>query len=476
MDISNFLQGFQHNSYASSSAISTSYVERIHNAINELEHNINEHKYINQGYKQFKGYVAEEYAAGTFNIDAIAAGSKDRAIVDHKNTYGSVDIHTTKSNINVSSKVYKTGADSAKQQYSYDPNTGKSKYFSQKRLVADDQFDQANSTYDKLRSNVDGRTREARALKETKANTVNRIENNEGVKSQEFTKEKVESIAKEAKNKEQGFRAKDHGVTVSNALTEQRILKQSIKTGVTAAAVSFAIAITPQVLSALDYLIKTGEVEPTFFQDSASALNRSAEGFLSGFITSELVVHLEKALADSQIFLNNPVIVGAMVSIVMSTIKDCITVNRGQMTNREMCNRLVDNVAVTASYLIGAKIGGAIVQALAFEFPGLGFLLGSIIGCGIAAVYNEGKKMVLALCVNTGFTCFGLVEQDYSLPEEVIREIGIEVFDYDKFDYSQYEYDQIDIPRFKTDQFVPDKFDVVFLRRGVIGVSKVGYV
>ena len=472
MASSDFAQGFYHNNYANSSAISTAYVEQVQKAISDLEKNINEHQYINQGIKQFKGYVAEKFTAGTYNIDAIASGSKDRAIVNHENSWGSVDIHTTESNIEVSSKVYKTAQDSAKQQYAYDSETGKSKYFEQKRLVADDQKENASKYLDEQYENVDGRTKEGRALKETRDNVTSQLKNDEGIQSKTFTKKDTEDIAKEAKENKKGFKAKNHGVTANTAITEQYILKQSLKTGCTAAAVSFAIAITPKVLSALDYLIKAGEVDPDLLLNGVSALGK---GFLSGFVTSELVIHLEKALADSQVFLNNPVIVGAMVSIVMSTIKDCIEVNRGHISNREMCNRLVDNVAITASYMIGAKIGGTIVQALTIEFPGVGFLLGSVIGCGIAAAYNQGKKLALALCVDTGFTFFGLVEQDYTLPADVLREIGIEVFDYKKYDYSQFECDRIDIPRFNLEHFEPDRFDVVFLRRGVIGISKVGY-
>ena len=51
MDSSDFAQGFYHNSYASSSAISTSYVEQVQKAITDLEKNINEHQYINQSLK-----------------------------------------------------------------------------------------------------------------------------------------------------------------------------------------------------------------------------------------------------------------------------------------------------------------------------------------------------------------------------------------------------------------------------------------
>lgn len=43
----------------------------------------------------------------------------------------------------------------------------------------------------------------------------------------------------------------------------------------------------------------------------------------------------------------------------------------------------------------------------------------------ISVVYNIGKKKLISFCVDTGFTCFGLVEPDYQIPEEVLNSMGI---------------------------------------------------
>lgn len=50
----------------------------------------------------------------------------------------------------------------------------------------------------------------------------------------------------------------------------------------------------------------------------------------------------------------------------------------------------------------------------------------------VAVVYNIGKKKLISLCVEAGFTCFGLVEQDYELPEEILRRgiIGVNKIGY----------------------------------------------
>lgn len=59
------------------------YVSAVDAAIKQLEENINKHNYRNLGIKQLQGFMLEEWGAGTFNVDAIAADSTYRAEVLH---------------------------------------------------------------------------------------------------------------------------------------------------------------------------------------------------------------------------------------------------------------------------------------------------------------------------------------------------------------------------------------------------------
>ena len=70
------------------------HIQEINAAIDELARSINEHPHLNLGVEQFKGYVAEEFVSGTFNIDALRKGSKHIAFTLQDNGYGSVDIGT----------------------------------------------------------------------------------------------------------------------------------------------------------------------------------------------------------------------------------------------------------------------------------------------------------------------------------------------------------------------------------------------
>lgn len=144
------------------------------------------------------------------------------------------------------------------------------------------------------------------------------------------------------------------------------------------------------------------------------------------------------------------------------------------------CNQMgaafVDTVIVSGGYLLGAHIGGIIGQALGFELPVVGYLLGSLIGTAFCVVYNIGKKKLISFCVDTGFTCFGLVEQNYSLPEDVLHELGVETIPIPRT-----QVERIEIPRvqpFTTEISRPtyETIDITVLRRGVIGVNKIGYV
>ena len=130
---------------------------------------------------------------------------------------------------------------------------------------------------------------------------------------------------------------------------------------------------------------------------------------------------------------------------------------------------------MSAGYLFAAKIGGTIAQVIGWEFPGAAYLLGSLIGCSIAAVYNIGKKKLISFCVDTGFTCFGLVEQDYELPEEVLNDLGIETIPVQRTQISRTPISTVDVHH-GIGKKEYETVDITVLRRGVIGVNKVGYV
>lgn len=71
---------------------------------------------------------------------------------------------------------------------------------------------------------------------------------------------------------------------------------------------------------------------------------------------------------------------------------------------------------------------------------------------------------------------FGLVKQDYRLPDEVFTSIGIEPFKAENFELDEFVADEFTIDEFDAEEFRTETFEITPLRRGVIGVSKIGYI
>ena len=95
------------------------HIQQINDAIQKLSDDINKHAYRNLGIEQFKGYVAEEWHADTFDIDAIQKGSEHRAWTLHSTESGSVDIETNFGKV-YSSKYMATPEKTAAAQATFD--------------------------------------------------------------------------------------------------------------------------------------------------------------------------------------------------------------------------------------------------------------------------------------------------------------------------------------------------------------------
>ena len=450
------------------------YFEKVNDAITDLQNSINTHTYRGQDIAHFKGYVAEEWHAGTFNVNAVAAGVKDRASTLNSNALDSVDI-LLNSGGQYSAKVYSDGAKSGIAQARISPDTGRASYENQWRLVASDHLEGARNAVDRqaLR-NAEIRPDVANAYSETSKKLVDRISNEDGITSIPETQKTYEQIAHDGK--EGAFDPDNYGVSPENIITNDVIIKQAVKAGYTAAAVTVAIQLAPEIYKAIDYLIKTGEINLAHIKKvGLKGLSSGAEGFLRGSLSCALLIQCHKGVLGEALKSIDPTSLGTVVAIVLETVKNSILVAAGRMTAREMGSAFVDSVVVSAGYVLGAKIGGIIGQALGFQLPVIGYLIGSLIGCAFAAVYNIGKKFLISLCIETGFTCFGLVEQDYTLPEEILVDYGIDLIPVNRTMVSRTEINRSSGKNY-VNRINTETVDIKILRRGLIGVNKVGYI
>ena len=484
------------------------YVQNVDDAVQQLVKDINSHEGTKLGVDKLKGFVAEYWHADTFNIDAALKGSVHKAIIEGSNEHASVDVSTNFGN-NYSMKYYATGKDSAVNQaknviQAYHEYLSKSKaenplsfeqyiekygysddmtdllmsvYRGQGRIIPSDQLEDAIKYLERkiaTESAKDGANRAVllESYKETLEKLSDRIKDDAGVESKPLTKEEAEAIAALCKDGE--FKAEDFGFGLDEIITTEYILNQALKAGYTAAVITVVMQLAPEIIKAIDYLIKNGELDVNQIKKTGvKAVSAGAEGFLRGSISSALTIACKSGKLGASMMKVSPQVIGMLTVLTLDTVKNSILVATGKMEPRVMGSVMTKEVIISASALAGGTIG----QAIAPELPVIGYMLGSLIGSVFATVtLSVGEKCLLSFCVDTGFTCFGLVKQDYTLPESVLEEMGIAIAQVERAYPNVAEVDRATVDTVEVDRAKYDTVEFMILRRGIIGVNKIGYV
>ena len=246
---------------------------------------------------------------------------------------------------------------------------------------------------------------------------------------------------------------------------------KAFKAGLNAAVISFVISMAPTIINGISMLITEGEIDAeAFAQAGSQALPASAKAFINGSITAAII-----AACEANCISVNSSFVSTAVVLTVGTIWNSVKYATGKITKAQMADEIA-RLHITTAFSVGGGLAASVWFA---EIPPLAiaaYMLGSFIGGVVGGfAYNIGKSLFMSFCVDSGCTFFGIVDQDYQLPQEIMDEIGIEVFDYEKFEYDSFQYDNFRFDTFSPDTFQYDKFGITILRRGVIGVGKVGY-
>jgi len=492
-------------------AISAKYVSDVELEIQKLIEKLNNvgQKNTNVNSGSFQGFVAEYWHAYTFNMNAKAANSSSVAEVleNTRNQLGSPDINIHGNgnlNIDFGLKYYINAQKSAKAQsttiyerfleYKSKSNNPKSfeeylkgtpyadkgihnpLYEGQVRIIPSDQLELAREIlrrqYLKEQYN---RPEQAYRYKETLDNIDSVIKDGQGIESIELSRKDSETIARAAQaEKVDAELLKQYGVSLEDAIKCEYVFKQAVKAGTTAAIITVVLKMAPILLSSISYLVKTGMVRKDDLKKIGSAaIDGAALGFIRGSVAAGITTACKAGLWGATLKSVSPSVVASITVLAMSTIGDAIDIALNKKTGDEMAANLVKNMIVSSS----ALVCGIALQSLLFELPALGFMLGSFVGSVLGAfLCNVGGNAVLAFCVNSGMTMFGVVNQDYRMPDYVLKAIGADVFEYEKFNFSSFEYDKFQYQKFNYDKFEYDEFEIKPLRRGVIGIRTIGYV
>lgn len=492
---------FEKNSSTSTAgAISNSYVASINEEIHKLVHDLNSLEGFQTSSKVLKGDVAEFWHTGTYNISSALKGSANRAYVDRSHDFASTDISTNFGD-KYGLKYYSNAQQSAKAQAvsifqrfkEYQSKGGTDNleqflhnrgydnidsilndpiYTGQIRIIPRDQLEEATKWLERMiKTESSRRSEQVHRYQETLNLLTDRIKDSKGAESIPLSKKEAEALATLAKQGK--INPNDLGLTAEELIKYDHIMQQAFKAGLTAASISIVLKVAPEIIKAIDYLIKNGEINAEQLKKIGfAAVSGGAEGFIRGSVAAALTTSCKAGLLGSALKSVDPILIGTATVVTMNVIKNAYHVSCGRKTRNQLADELVKDMYVSACTLIG----GGVSQAL-IEVPVLGYMIGSFVGSVVGSfTYNIGYKAVLSFCADNGFTMFGLVTQDYTLPDEVINQMGLETFDYETFEYDTFEPATFEYDTFEPDRFTPDSLDITFLRRGVIGVSKIGYV
>lgn len=505
----NFSSGwdfFQKSVGGSGAFAGNSYVTKVEDSINKLQKDVLEmsEAHRNMGVGQLKGFMAEIWHTDTFNIDAAVKGSSHNAEILKSTEFASVDIKAAGNDYSL--KYYKTGKDSAFEQaktywqrynedmanrrraggdeisfFDYlkerninesDINKYDSIYNGQFRLIPKEQMDAAiEALKRKIEKESMTRPELVAGYQETLDRLQDRIKASDGTESIPLSRADSERIAQLAK--EEKFDPKDFGISTDILIGFEEVMQQAVQAGLTAAVISCILKVAPEIYKAIDMLIKDGEVSKEQFEKIGfAALSGGAQGFVRGSISAALTISCKSGLLGASLKSVDPTIIGTLTVVVMNTISNSYKLASKKISKAEFAHNVAKDIFVSTC---SVALGGA-MQGLVPELPVLGYLLGSFIGSlGGSFLYDTGYSAFMSLCCDTGFTCFGLVDQDYKIPKEILERAGFKTFDFSKYEPKRFEQKSFEVSKFNVSRldYQTIKFD--FLKREVIGIGKIGY-
>ena len=472
------------------------YVNNIYTEILKLIKNLNDFKGFQTNVNQLKGNIAEFWHSGTYNINAVARGSTNRTFVLQSNEFGSIDIGSNFGN-DYGLKYYKTGVDSANQQAKsifekfkeYQAHGGKDDlnkflsdrgfsdedinsaiYSGQYRIIPKEQLEEAIKFLEqKIAKESITRPELVEKYSETLKMLKIKIEDSEGTESIPLSTEDAKKIAELSK---QGLVTEEElkklGVSTEDIIKFEYILKESFKAGLTALQITLILKLAPEIYKAINYLIDNGKIDINQLKKlGIEALQAGSEAFLRGSIAATITGACKAGLLGKTLKSISPSIIGTLTVFTLDIIKNSFKVTQGKMSRQELTAEMTKEM-----FILSCSLGVGFLSQTFINIPVFSFMIGNFVGSILGAfVYDKIYNVALSFCIDTGFTMFGLVEQNYKLPDYILRELGIKFLNFKILKPKKLEFKKLEFKKlkFKT-------FKITILKRGVIGVSKIGYI
>lgn len=483
------------------------YIGQVEQAISELYRRMNAYDYYKDtipARESLKGFIAEEWAAHTANVDAAVKGKDVVVEVFKSNELGSADVgnladgfyqlkfysnpkETVKVLGTTLREVYERSRASSDMSFAeWAASKGLDGklptdllYDGQWNLVAADKLAdcQADAFKRLAKAKALGRPDEIARWQSVSDALTDRIEMKDGVTSRPLTLEEARQKAIDVSSGKE-LKPEADGMTAAELVKIENLMTQALKAGATAAAVSAVLKMAPEIYKAFDYLIADGELEDGALKAiGAATLDGGATGFVNGSATAAITIAVGKGLFGETIkkMVSKPIgptVVGTLVVLTIETCKDAYLLACGKRTADDFANNLAQGTFVAVLSLAGTAIASAIAPEAAIPML-IGSVVGSAVGC---LAFVPLKSCLLKASTISGITFFGLIEQDESVPPQMLRELGIKGARFKAAEYKQERHEEVGARLSNVKMVGLHTLGVKQLSRDVIGVNKVGYV
>lgn len=483
------------------------YLDAIKEQIDKLTEAIN--GYQGNANPQLKGYVAEAWHTYTFNIDAATKQSGVRAEQVQSNGLGSVDVSVGDKEYSL--KYYQTGGKSALAQahpleYAYqryihklaegaeiptreeylkmngiDPNTNMQlgMYEGQARLIPSDQIPDAIKTLnEEIQKNLKkpNRAETVQRLIDVRDKLTTHISGPNGEQSLELTENESRVLANQAKDGK--FDPARYDITLAKKADMMLVCSNAMKAGLNAALISALLKMVPQLVTVIRKLIQEGYIDFDDLVDAGkSGLSGAKSGFINGFLCAAITSasqlgYMGNAMQSAVNSASFAPCLGVAVVLLYQAMSDGIKCAKGELSGAQYAYNIERSLYVG----IGGLAGGSALQSL-IPIPVVSYAVGSMIGSLLGGfVFVAKESVMMSMCVKNGYTVFGIVEQDYTMPKEVREKLGFPVYRYEEYQSKEYEYKKYQPQTYEMKKYDWKQMDCVILKRGVIGFRKVGYV
>jgi len=421
------------------------YVSSVQNAIANAQNSIRNTVNNNRTLASNAGFVAEEWATGTFNIDAVAKGSDYVAERPASNGKASADVVIKKNGKikqEIGLKYYKDGTSSAKAQaksiiQNYNEYLAKaeksgsqtmsfneyldanvklkdaydilnseyaSEYAGQTRLIPADQMEDAAAYLRKKigkESVKDGANRKAlaKSYQDTLDNLADKITAKDGTASVPLTEEEAKALVDLCEKGD--FDIEDFkGINTSQMIKPKYILKQSMMAGTQAAALQVALAVGPEIYAVISDGIKNGNIDEAQLKKvGVDAAFSGAEGYVEGSVSSAILIACQAGKLGSAAKNLSPDVIGMLTVLTVDSIRYGYKLSKGEISVDQYGDIMAEEIFVA----VVAGATGATLQAL-LPFVPFAYLAGSMVGGMIASAgYDKSKEIVMQVAAGNGF-------------------------------------------------------------------------